>query len=125
MKWTRVLFTTLLFVGLSAKDATAQTVTITKIDTSVAGQITVTTQVALPANWDVAFDEAEARPPKGVAGKGGVKGAKDTGGGIWVATITGLTSKNMYDVQAVLVTQNDKGVRQNAVFSGTSTITVK
>lgn len=64
MKWLTVFVTAVVLAGLSATEAKAQTIAITSIDNkTVAGQLTINTQVTLPAGWTANTVEVVARPP--------------------------------------------------------------
>jgi len=129
MKWTSVLFTSLLFIGLSAKVASAQTITITTTDNKTAKQITANATITgLPGGWTAKGVILQARPlggtpPKEVPGPGGYSIAKALEGGVWAGTMTNLTSKTSYNVQAMMIAI-DNMAKTRFIFSAVVVVTV-
>lgn len=85
------LFFAVAILGLFAGTAKAQTLTISNIDATTPGQLTITAKLAgLGAKQTAGQCQVLARPPGGAAGLGGVKNAANTGGGVYTGTIVGL-----------------------------------
>jgi hypothetical protein len=123
-KWITTLFTAMLLVSLSAKEAKAQTITI-QVDSSVAKQLTVTATITgLPAGWSVAKVFVIAPPAGGKAGKGAQGTPDKQPDGTYKVTI--YPDPGTYDVTAIMWLNDNSGNPQLPIFSAaTKNVTVK
>lgn len=124
MKRITTLIIALLAFTLCATQLHAQTptITISSTDNKTSRQITVNTKVAnIPTGSSVKSVTVLASPSGGAAGLGGKAEAKDTGGGVWSGTITGLTSGTTYTIDAILIVI-DKNLNQYSYFPKTQDV---
>src|SRR5262249_39242238 len=116
MKRNVTLIASIVLLALFPRMVRAQapTVTITNVDNSKAGQLTVQGSYTFPKGWTVVGVFVHCRPPKGAKGEGALiitKLVQDNKNLTGTFSGTSLVPTGTYDVQALLISTdpNKKG----------------